>query len=341
MGDAKECSPESVGDFAHSHRFCETQHELEKLIPKIHGELELIYAFVIKLREDISRDLISREFNYTTLQSLITAAQRYESHIGQNIGLEKLRSSRTDELFQWQPRPTQAHATMHIGTVEKPILGHSNSRSTRPSGGKVTGNSQFRGSSTALHKKGDPSSQYCFSFDRNSISSCEMPDNKCRNRRQHRCMTCQHWGCKQVNHPPAGQVVNNPHVPSKYLSGTTHRPIPQAHVLSSPPPSAVNGNVSTTTGEIKQMRHDMKSEIRSDMQSLTTHMEKLETSPSTKLPPSGPSSRDILNELQMLFLASQLLLLSPIILKFRTWIWLTKTFFGHVSLQLGFPSLSQ
>ena len=79
---------ESVGDFAH--RFCETQHELEKLIPKIHGELELIYAFVIRLKENTSRDLIYREFNYTTLQSLITAAQRYESHIGQNIGPEKL-----------------------------------------------------------------------------------------------------------------------------------------------------------------------------------------------------------------------------------------------------------
>ena len=189
-----------MGDFAH--RFCETQHELEKLIPRIHGELELIYAFLIKLREDISRDLISREFNYSTLQSPITAAQRYESHIGQNIGLEKLRSSSTDELSQWQPRPTQAHATMHTGTVEKPILGRSNSRSTRPSGGKVTGNSQFRGASTALNKKGDPSSQYCFSFNRNSISSCEMPDDKCRNRRQHRCITCQQWGCKQVNHPP-------------------------------------------------------------------------------------------------------------------------------------------
>ena len=98
--------------------------------------------------------------------------------------------------------------------------------------GKVTGNSQFRGSSMALNKKGDPNSQYCFSFNRNSISSCEMPDNKCRNRRQHQCMTCQQWGCKQVNHPPAGQVVNNSHVPSKYHSGTTHRPILQAHVLS-------------------------------------------------------------------------------------------------------------
>ena len=99
---------ESVGDFAH--RFCEMQHELEKLIPKIHGELELIYAFVIELREDISRDLIPREFNYATLQSLITVAQCYKSHIGQNIGLEKLRSSRADELPNGSPgllRPIQ------------------------------------------------------------------------------------------------------------------------------------------------------------------------------------------------------------------------------------------
>ena len=100
-------------------------------------------------------------------------------------------------------------------------------------------------------------------------------------------MICQRWGCKQVNHPPAGEVVNNLHVPSKYHSGTTPRPIPQAYVLSSLPPGAVNGNISTATGEIKQMLHDMKSEIRSDMQSLTTGTEKLEVSPSFKLPPSS------------------------------------------------------
>ena len=48
------------------------------------------------------------------------------------------------------------------------------------------------------------------------------------------------------------------------------------------------------------MLHDVKSEIRSDMRSLTTRTEKLEASPSSKLPPSsgdsGPSSTDILNE---------------------------------------------
>ena len=47
---------ESVADFAH--RFTETQHELEKLLPKIHraadadgnDEVELIYSFSIKLK---------------------------------------------------------------------------------------------------------------------------------------------------------------------------------------------------------------------------------------------------------------------------------------------------
>ena len=58
---------ESVADF--SHRFCEVQHQLQKLLPGIHklksedgaGEdLELIYAFTIKLREDIAAELVSR-----------------------------------------------------------------------------------------------------------------------------------------------------------------------------------------------------------------------------------------------------------------------------------------
>ena len=80
-------SLESVADF--SHRFCEVQHQLQKLLPGIHklnsedgaGEdLELIYAFTIKLREDIAAELVSREFKYSSLQSVIDAARRYEEH---------------------------------------------------------------------------------------------------------------------------------------------------------------------------------------------------------------------------------------------------------------------
>ena len=74
---------ESVADFAH--RFSETQHELDKLIPGIHKtagkEIELIFAFVNKLRSEISKELVSREFKFDKLQDIIEAAQRYEYHL--------------------------------------------------------------------------------------------------------------------------------------------------------------------------------------------------------------------------------------------------------------------
>ena len=72
----------SVADFAH--RFTETQHEMEKLLPKIHraadadgnDEVELIYSFSIKLKKSISKDLMSRDFKFKSLQEIISAAQR-------------------------------------------------------------------------------------------------------------------------------------------------------------------------------------------------------------------------------------------------------------------------
>ena len=56
-----------VCDFAH--RFLDVQTELAKLIPNIHytsdgKDLELQYAFAIKLRSDLQAEIISREFKY-------------------------------------------------------------------------------------------------------------------------------------------------------------------------------------------------------------------------------------------------------------------------------------
>ena len=73
---------ESVADFAH--RFTKTQHKLEKLLPKIHlaadadgnDEVELFYSFPIKLKKSISKDLMSRDFEFKSLQEIISAAQR-------------------------------------------------------------------------------------------------------------------------------------------------------------------------------------------------------------------------------------------------------------------------
>ena len=49
---------------------------------------------------------------------------------------------------------------------------------------------------------GDPANQICFHFNRNVTSACELPNNLCRNRHQHKCLTGQQWGCKQLNHFP-------------------------------------------------------------------------------------------------------------------------------------------
>ena len=80
----KQQPQESVAVFCH--RFSEVQHELEKLIPGIHRttdgtELELIHTFSIKLLPHISKEIISRDFKYSSLQELITVVARYEQNI--------------------------------------------------------------------------------------------------------------------------------------------------------------------------------------------------------------------------------------------------------------------
>ena len=93
---------ESVADFAH--RFTETQQELEKLLPKIHraadadgnDEVELIYSFSIKLKKSISKDLMSRDFKFKSLQEITSAAQRYELHT------DSLPGKDFEELPAWE-----------------------------------------------------------------------------------------------------------------------------------------------------------------------------------------------------------------------------------------------
>ena len=62
---------------------------MEQLIPGMHKtnkgeEIEPIHAFAIKLRADISKDILARDFNYPTLTALIEAAKRYETRADSN-----------------------------------------------------------------------------------------------------------------------------------------------------------------------------------------------------------------------------------------------------------------
>ena len=76
-----------MADFAH--RFTETQNELEKLLPNIHRtpasdgntNIELITVFTIKLKDHIAKELISRDVKHTSLQAVISAAERFEMHL--------------------------------------------------------------------------------------------------------------------------------------------------------------------------------------------------------------------------------------------------------------------
>ena len=69
---------ETVQQFAH--HFLEVQHSLGKLIPNIHHtpdqqDTELQHAFFIKLHPPIAKHLVSRDFDFTSLQSVIYVAE--------------------------------------------------------------------------------------------------------------------------------------------------------------------------------------------------------------------------------------------------------------------------
>eukprot|EP00794_Sanderia_malayensis_P005810 gene5810-biopygen4820 len=73
---------ESFSNFAH--RFMETQHSLQKLVPGIHcspdgSQVELIHAFSIKLLLDIGKYLITQEQPFTDLLAAVKCAKRHKS----------------------------------------------------------------------------------------------------------------------------------------------------------------------------------------------------------------------------------------------------------------------
>ena len=66
----RQCPNETIPQF--SHRFLEIQHSLENLIPKIHfkpenDDVKLRHSFLIKLRPEISKHLVSRDTKFSTL----------------------------------------------------------------------------------------------------------------------------------------------------------------------------------------------------------------------------------------------------------------------------------
>ena len=92
---------ETVADFAH--RFSENQHALEKRIPNIHRSVDA-GDLAIKLLPEISKDILSRDFNFQDLPSLIEAAKRSETSNHPHL------TSPT----QWTPNVLVHHANQEI-----------------------------------------------------------------------------------------------------------------------------------------------------------------------------------------------------------------------------------
>ena len=130
-----------------------------------------------------------------------------------------------------------------------------------------------------------------FHFNRNVRSGCEMPNNSFRNLPQHRCLTCNQWGFKQLNHP------SQPH--SNNFSQSSCKPhATQAQVIAPPPPNS-NGD----SCQLKQILTDMKSAIqsdihavKSDMQSIPSRIEKIAALPQSALASKSYAPQDILTK---------------------------------------------
>ncbi|KAF4733470.1 hypothetical protein FOZ62_006213 [Perkinsus olseni] len=63
---------ETVAEFAV--RFLDLHHDLQKLIPNIY-----VLQFIVKLREEIRKEIVARQAKYESIQSLIEAARRFEN----------------------------------------------------------------------------------------------------------------------------------------------------------------------------------------------------------------------------------------------------------------------
>ncbi|KAF4684585.1 hypothetical protein FOZ63_029774 [Perkinsus olseni] len=81
---------ETVAEFAV--RFLDLHHDLQKLIPNIYvvstqegdgstktDDLQLQLQFIVKLREEIRKEIVARQAKYESIQSLIEAARRFEN----------------------------------------------------------------------------------------------------------------------------------------------------------------------------------------------------------------------------------------------------------------------
>ena len=172
---------ESVSGF--SHRFLETQHCLEKLIPGIHrssdsgAEIELIHAFTMKLKPEIAKELFSRKTAFKDLTAVIEAAKRYES-VEKVLPHLPSPSSSQDDRLSWKP---EAHFT------SANRLRADQDHDTKP---KQNFSKQNDNRGNVI----------CRNYDYYHNARCDLPNNKCSNGFAHKCSKCYKPNCKSRFH---------------------------------------------------------------------------------------------------------------------------------------------
>ena len=215
---------ETVPQFAH--RFLQVQHSLEKLIPNIHytpdqQDTELQHAFLIKLRPPIAKHLVSRDFDFTSLQSVINVAKRDDSQFPSSIPNNRAMYAdpfREDKAMLKFPSgtsntsPPKCFSCGKTGHLKKDCkstqLGRSNSSSNASNGTK---------------KKSD----VCYFYNRYSKPKCLISLFKCKFGKLHKCSLCTRFGCALYQHNSDAQL----------------------NLLSTPDTSEINHQITSTINE--------------------------------------------------------------------------------------------
>ncbi len=267
---------ESVADFAH--RFLETQHSLEKLIPGIHREdndVELINAFMLKLHPKIGKELVSRDSTFPTLTAVIEAAKRVEA--------VELVSPPPPVHEDWKPNALVAHQPSRLS--EKPFAGHprQNSRSNP---------SQHRNQNT-------PGISTCRVFNKFEVASCELPNNQCSRGYAHKCSKCFKANCKAYLHvketqpnvlPPSGFNKARGNFSRNSPQALNSRNRPQANLVTPLP----EDNHALIVNSVKDVVNQSLSSLKNDLTTSIKNEVKRQLPQPSQVAPNVATSQDSL-----------------------------------------------
>ena len=232
---------ESISDFAH--RFRETQHSLEKLIPGIHlstdpknRETELVHAFTMKLKPTIAKQLLSRDTAFPDLTSVIAAAKRYESVDS------VLPTPEADQ--SWKP------AVLYAEKGEtKPKQQFTPKKHFTPRQDNATG------------------TKLCWFYNKFHTARCELPNNKCSKGFIHKCSQCFRQNCKLRFHLQQGSRASNSNSNREQNSSKPSDRNVSANIVSTSDNATLVDTVKQAfEASIQELRRDLTASIATEVE---------------------------------------------------------------------------